>query len=1171
MRGSMHSLTMGALRLSSLTLEGFKSFATRIELSFPGALIAIVGPNGVGKSNISDAIAWVLGEQSARLLRSQNMADVIFAGAPSRPPLAAAQVSLTLASPDGRWPETEGKLDISRRVMRDGTSEYRLRGRRVRLKDIADHLMDAGLGTRAYAIIEQGRIGQVLSVRATERRVLFEEAAGITKFRARRHEAELKLAETGANLLRLADVAAEVKRSLEAARRQARRAEKHHELRRTLAGVRAALFAGKRAALVVAVEEKQQALTTAGLSEAEAAATLASADASLASLRRDLDGAQERLTAARDEEARTDSLAQRREAEEAAARREASEAGERRDTARVEAERLASSAQALEQQGAALVAALAGAEGTLAVREQEAQAAGESAQLVETASREVGAKAEEARRTLLTAVAGASEARNRVHRLEVELEQDAYQRTRLSAEHQRLGAHLAQVAHGESDAAAQESAAATSAAEVERERQALRARQEGLAARSLKLTAARDQAGHERWQAQHEREGLVRQLAEARALPTALARALPESKLLGTIADFLTPTPEVARLLDRAYGGLLNLPVCADEEAGATLVASAPRIEGRLEVAVADRTLRPRPSPLLEQGGVSTEDLGWLSAALPRAAVARDLSHARELAAADPDLVVLLPGGGRRRGMRLELPGGRAAAAGVLELRLRERDVAAAEAAAAVREGETTEALQQVQRELTELGPQLSERDATARQSAEALAAAASAHQALHLERERLERELEALAAELTRLEVETIALAGRLTVAREEVGRLGARASELESEVDALAREADRARDSAASTRAEAERTRGVAAVANERLVAAQRDLTRHREELEELRQRERLAREEVRLQAQRAEAAGLAAASTRAELEELLARRTVSHREVERLTADLEELRARVAAAEGEAERNRLAHLAARDAAHAARLALAETSGARERLEEAIAFTLAGQAELPEPPPPDAVPELEAREQVLAAELEALGPVNELAVTERDELERRHAFLKEQRRDLERSLESLNETVKELDATCAERFLATLTEVNVAFDDVFQRLFGGGEAKAELSDPDAPLESGIEIRVRPPGKHTQSVLLLSGGEKALAAIALLLALFRIRPAPFCLLDEVDAPLDDANVERLAALLREMSEETQFLLITHNRRTMAHADVLYGVTMEEPGVSRIVSVRLEE
>jgi chromosome segregation protein len=353
--------------------------------------------------------------------------------------------------------------------------------------------------------------------------------------------------------------------------------------------------------------------------------------------------------------------------------------------------------------------------------------------------------------------------------------------------------------------------------------------------------------------------------------------------------------------------------------------------------------------------------------------------------------------------------------------------------------------------------------------------------------------------------------------------------------------------------------------------LTAARRDLERHRDELQELQRRESAAREDARAQGERATAAGNAAAAARAELEELLARRNASHREVERFAADVEAIRARVDTAAVEAEQRRTAHLAARDAAHAARLALAEASGARERLEEAIALTLAGQAELPEPPPLDAVPDLETREQSLAAELEALGPVNELAVTERDELEQRHDFLKEQRRDLERSMESLTGTVKELDATCAERFLATLAEVNVAFDDVFRRLFGGGEARAELSDPDAPLESGIEIRVRPPGKHAQSVLLLSGGEKALAAVALLLALFRIRPAPFCLLDEVDAPLDDANVERLAGLLREMSGDTQFLLITHNRRTMAHADVLYGVTMEESGVSRIVSVRLEE
>ncbi len=406
--------------------------------------------------------------------------------------------------------------------------------------------------------------------------------------------------------------------------------------------------------------------------------------------------------------------------------------------------------------------------------------------------------------------------------------------------------------------------------------------------------------------------------------------------------------------------------------------------------------------------------------------------------------------------------------------------------------------------------------------------------------------------------------------MAREEVERLGRRASEMEAEVDALARDADRAREAGRCERRGRARPRGRGGGAR----APHRGAARPRAPPQRAggAAEARGGRPRGGAGTGRARRGGRQRRGrARAELEELLAQRNASHREVERFTADVEAVRARVDAAAAEAEQRRTAHLAARDAAHAARLALAEATGARERLEEAIALTLAGQAELPEPPPPEAVPELETREQALAADLEALGPVNELAVAERDELEKRHEFLKEQRRDLERSLESLGGTVKELDATCAERFLATLAEVNVAFDDVFRRLFGGGEARAELSDPDAPLESGIEIRVRPPGKHTQSVLLLSGGEKALAAVALLLALFRIRPAPFCLLDEVDAPLDDANVERLAGLLREMSGGTQFLLITHNRRTMAHADVLYGVTMEEPGVSRIVSVRLEE
>jgi chromosome segregation protein len=1162
---------MGSVRLASLTLEGFKSFAGRAELSFPGAIIAIIGPNGAGKSNVSDAISWVLGEQSARLLRSQNMADVIFAGAPNRSALGAAQVTLTLVAPDGRWPETEGRLAISRRVMRDGTSEFRLRGKRVRLKDIMDELMDAGLGTRSYAIIEQGRIGQVLSVRATERRALFEEAAGITKFRARRHEAELKLAETSANLLRLADIASEVRRALEAARRQARRAEKHLELRQGLAVVRGALFAGKRALLLADVAARQSAVSEVEIADAEAVAALASAEAELEARRRDLDLAQERLVAAREQEASADALAQRREAEEAAARREAAEADERSRGAQLEAQRLASAGQALAEQAGALSATLAAAEAALTEADRHAAEEGQRADAVEGEARAASASAEEARRALLVAVAGATDARNRVHRLEVEAEQLGYQRTRLGAERERLAVHLGETAAKEDEAASHERAATARATEAEQARQTLRARQEVETARVAELSTARDRAGHERWQAQHELEGLRRALAGARALPGSLARALSAEAVLGTVADFLAPTPDVARSLDQVYGDLLRTPVVADEAGASALASRSDRGEGRLEVVVADRSRPARSSPLLERSGAQADDLGWLSAALPRAEIAGDAENALELAHRDPDLLVLLPDGGRRRGGWIELPGSRPAAPGIMELRGREQVVAAAEREAAEREAAREAELGAAQRASASLAAELMGQDEVARQAAESQAAASSTHEALHRERERLEREAEALEAELVRLEAEGKLLVDRLAVARAEVERLGARTGAVETEVDALAREAERCRQASSLARTEAERARGAVALAHERLAAARREVERHAAEMAGLTERERLARGETTAQTARAEAAVRAAAAARADLEELLARRAVSHREVEELTGVVEVTRAEVGAAASEAEERRGAHLAARDAAYAARLALTEARGARDRLDEAIALTLGAQAELPPPPEAAQVPALEDREQRLAAELEAMGPVNELALAEREELEQRHKFLTTQRRDLERALESLNGTVKELDTTCAERFLATLEEANASFENVFQRLFGGGEARAELSDPEAPLESGIEIRVRPPGKHTQSVLLLSGGEKALAAIALLLGLFRIRPAPFCLLDEVDAPLDDANVERLADLLREMSGETQFLLITHNRRTMARADVLYGVTMEEPGVSRIVSVRLEE
>jgi len=1162
---------MGTPRLASLTLEGFKSFAARVELAFPAAITAIVGPNGSGKSNICDAIAWVLGEQSARLLRSQTMSDVVFAGSPSRDAAGAASVTLGLAADDGRWREGDGRLTVSRRVLRDGSSEYRMGGRRTRLKDVLEQLADAGMGTRAYAIIEQGRIGQVLSVRSTERRALFEEAAGVTKYRMRRHEAELRLTETRANLARVADIANEVRRQLEAARRQARRAERHRELRQELGETRALVFAFRRDALAVTAASRRAELETLQSAEAEAAARLAAADAEHETRRRDLDLAQDALAAARAGAAAVDAEAARREAEEEAARREQEDARQRGEQAEAAGTGLA---KELEERTVEEAELDARATAAAAAASEEAGVAAEAAAVADraqAAAREAAQAAEDARRALLAATSSFSEARNKTHRLQVEIDQNRYQHHRLVAEHERLGAHLAEAREREAAAAATETTAREHGEQADRQRRELRSRHETLSARATDLAAERDRAAHERWQARHDREGAERLLASARTLPQAIARAVPDDQLLGTVADFLDPEPEVAAALERAYGELLTLPVVAGPGPLAALRGAAEKAGGRLEVVVADAG-PARPSPLLERAGAAAADLRWLSRALPRAATADDDATAAGLAAGDPDLLVVASDGTVRRGLRVELPGSRGSAPGVLQLRHRARDAARRETEAASHEETTATDLHQVQQELAALAGRLADADAAAQAATEALAAATSTRAALQREVGRYQRELEAVASELTRLEKERSGLEAAREAASQEADRLAARSAAAEQDVDRLVRVADRAREAAAGAAAEAERRRGAAAVAAERGGAAAREVERHRAGLADLRQRMEAAHRDVDTQRQRAEAALRRAVELRETLAGLLTRSAELHRDEEKRSAGVAELRQRVAQGDQALEGLRSAHLAARDAAHAGRLALAEAESAVQRLAESVALTLGPDAELPASPPPAArIGELEARERDLQHEMELLGPVNELAVAERDQLEERNTFLKGQRRDLERSLDSLTGTIAELDATCSERFLATIEEVNGTFPLVFRELFGGGDASVELSDPENPLETGVEIRVRPPGKHTQSVLLLSGGEKALSAVALLLSLFRIRPAPFCVLDEVDAPLDDANVERFCRLLREMSSDTQFLLITHNRRTMAHADVLYGVTMEEPGVSRIVSVRMED
>ncbi len=1173
--------SMSRVRLHSLRLVGFKSFPDEVELSFPGDVSAIVGPNGCGKSNLVDAILWVTGEQSPTMLRLKGMTDVVFSGAASRQPGGAAEVALRLTADDGRWEATGGRLEVSRRVLRSGPSEYRIDGRAARLKDVADRLLAIGLGTREYSIIEQGRVGQVLSARPTDRRVLLEEAAGITRYKARRHESELKLEHTRQNLLRLDDVIGEVERALRQLKRQARQAERYSELETELKAALHALHAleaaaldGRRCGLKRQRGEQQNEV-------AAAAAALGSAEADLAEARAALDGARGEVESARSEVSthlaaterltsfleRSADLAESLRTSLATARRERMAGADR--AARLEAEvgeantrldRLAST-------GAEVAAKAATArDAEAAVRAELDRIEGEAGRL---------------REDLLKVISAVTASRNRLRDLEREQDRASYAVGQLEQERDRLAGRRGEVEGRFASAGTASREAADRVAALETARRAMVEERGEVVAAVAELKRRGDALGHAVWDLRHRLTGIEREQARLSAAAEEVTQRLPEGAVRGQLSRFLQPEPGLAPVLDRVWRDWLQLPVVDAGVLPAVAAGELSDIEGHLRLAVsgAVEPLPGAPVPdgaesLIERAGLDPAERPWLERVLPPAFRVGDVLRARAISDARPDAVVLGPDGALWRGRTVEPPGEGARLRGALELdeerHQLESELARANAeanACAAEQRRTAESLDGLDAALEVRGRELVAAE-------QARAGASAAEEAAGGELSRLERELEAVEAELERTRVATRELATRRNELEGEVTRLQARSEQLEQAVEGTGTSVDERRAAAADALRHLDRWRAEERLERERLSAA------HGE-------RDRLATEQSalgeRLSVLDAEAARLQTELESTETESVRSRTRLveeqgllaASRERERRFAEaVQSAAGRVERLDSEVRSRRSRHDAARVQLHEVEMELTRVDADWKRLTE-VALADVGVAPehlLTETGAiPDAPDELARRVEKLRGDIERLGPVNLLALREASELEDRATFLGAQRKDLVGSLKVLEETIRDIDATCTERFVATFEQVNGLFAETFSHLFGGGSARLDLVDEDNPLESGIDITAQPPGKRNQSVQLLSGGEKALTALSLLVALFRIRPSPVCILDEVDAPLDDANVERLMDLVRAMTEHTQFVLITHNRRTMSRADVLYGVTMEEPGVSKVVSVRIEE
>ena len=1169
------------LKVDRLEISGFKSFVDPVEVRFAGGVTAIVGPNGCGKSNLSEAITWVLGEQSAKSLRGGTMEDVIFNGSDTRKPLGMAECVLTLRTDLDVPGADDGRVTIGRRVFRGGESQYRLNGRVVRLKDVKDLLMDTGLGIRAYSVIEQGKIGMILSGKPQERRKLIEEAAGITRYKARKSVAELKLQEATSNLLRLDDVISEVERALRSLKRQASAARRYQEKETEYRQLLEQVLLGRWAALAARLADLKSRIEDSTSREAALAADLHRDEAALAAGRERLDELARLMAERHQKVAEYAAVIEGRQEFLKANRQTVQEIGERAAQDRALAERREQEIAAHEE---ALAALEEKRQELAADREQAAAAVDEDERQIAAAERDlkqVAARVEGFRSQMAAAVSEINAARNRVQQAQIEQEKGNFRRHRIDQE-------IAQHAFEVKQAAEVLEMARNKVAGTEAALEAKSAEQEKVAA-NLDATLRREAEASER------KRSLENQLSGARQRQRILAelsrahaqrRAALEKALASAGID--TPVYLAAqakavegweRSLDVYLGSLADAVIL---EAGESARGLATALAGRSAAVLIERQPgMPESWPVVDDPAVVLslgEALGLsedLATALPPAFLVRTAADAERLAKRYPGLAFL-----SREGVWVEAGTfhveGEVATPGVLE---RESELATL--------GRQIPDLENQLREAGELLDRLvAERASLAKESNRLQGEVAQLRQELAVGKARMEdaaarhrrlsTEAETLTAEQIEIAREIERVAERRQLLQDELAAAEARSTGLQEDFDRAQAELEAAKAHREGLRTESAGRRGRLELLDERLESHDREMSRLGGEVERGRSQILSWRQEAdKLTGRRSDleqALERAQTELQAALEHKAAAEEGVLEEQERLDVHRQDIRL--------LEENIAGHRERRDAVRAEVEELRIQQASLRQDAEHLAVTFREEfsredqpAALPETPgePRADLADLEGELARTKAALERLGPVNILAVQEHDEQEQRYEFLTTQRADVANSVDSLKKTIKEINEASSERFNATFQEVNKNFGETFARLFRGGEAEMRLLDEEDVLESGIEILARPPGKRLQNLMLMSGGEKALTAIALLFALFRTKPSPLCILDEVDAPLDDVNTTRFVDLLQEMAQNTQFIVITHNKLSMEVASRLYGVTMEEKGVSKLVSVELEE
>lgn len=1190
------------MRIKTLELTGFKSFPQRTTIEVPRGVTGIVGPNGCGKSNVVDAIRWVLGEQSPKHLRGDAMEAVVFNGNERLAPLGMAEVSLTFENDSPPQELTDLDLEVSsvpahfrdlaeimitRRYFRSGESEYFINKTPCRLKDITELFLGTGVGSKAYAIIEQGRVEQLINAKPEDRRLFIEEAAGTTLYRSRKLAAERKMERARENLARVNDILREIDRQVQYLQRQAKKAEAYRQLSAEVRDLEIGLSAHQWHALDEERRQHEESLVQLADEERRIRAELQSCEASEAHAAETVEEVEARQVAIRERlavlDAERESLRQR-----LTMLGEEREERERRRARLSEELEVTRRAQGEAEAALRLAAAERDESAQSLILEEEKLAAGEAG-LAEAraAMADAQSRLESAKGGLVDHITREADARNALAALVRRREDIARQREKLQHEENAVQQQLAEIERQleERRAGVEQLRARLHATTGEQEARAHDLRSLAEQRRRAERVAADIEAALLQVQSRLESLEQIQRNYEGfhRGVRAIMREEQHPDGVLGVVADVIDIPERYERAVAAVLGERLQYVIVRGEQEGVGAVDLLRReASGRGSFI----PLHPRPLPLtgaaslngdsvrlLDVVGVKDSFRSVAESLLGEVVLVPDLHSAVNLWRQNGIYVTLVTPEGDVMDPSGVITGGSDRPIEE-EILARRREI---EALRAALEGKISQ--------LAVARTELARLDETIQQVDEAVKSLGQDVHDLTVRIVGVEKDLE-------RLELERPQCVSRCDVIRYELSTLSvedeqaeAEASTVQAEVAAAVEQREARQRQVSEEQRNAEdvtlRVDGLVeevtsrkvrvAERRERQQAAAAAVESWRRQQSELAKRETALGEERANSERERDKLDESIVATRRQEDEQGEHRLQLEAEAERIGAEGEERRRELRAAH---ERTRSAHdglESLRDRRGQVELARSEVRLRCEHLAQNIhekyEVELAAQAAIDAAG--EALAEAASRLEALKQRLSRLGEVNVAAIDELRELEERGGFLRNQRDDLERSLSDLERTIQKLNRASRTRFAETFARANETFQKVFPRLFRGGEGRLVLTDEHNLLETGVEIIVRPPGKRLDTVALLSGGEKALVAVSLIFSLFLINPTPFCILDEVDAPLDDANIGRFSQMVREMSEHSQFILITHNKRTMEAASALYGITMQEPGVSKVISVNL--